>query len=119
MERDYMKNLSGYSQLIKAGYAEDRDYQELYDVILLTGTRNSDEGDLAGRLLNSQALQRSEKKVLVLTADKCKDLAGLYYTYEFSDRIRMLGVNRQHGSLMSFVAHGLLTEEEMFGSILQ
>lgn len=92
---------------------------EVYDIILLTGTEGSGEGDLAGRLLNSQALQRSEKKVLALPADQCKDLAELYNTYEFSDRIRMLDVNRQHGSLMSFVARGLFTEEEMFESILQ
>lgn len=96
-----------------------KDKLEVYDVILLIGTWGSGDGDLAGRILNSQALQRSEKKVLVLPAGKYKDFVELYYTYEFSDKIRMLGENRQHGSLMSFVALGLLTEEEMFESILQ
>lgn len=96
-----------------------QDKLEVYDVILLIGTWGSGDGDLAGRLLNSQALQRSEKKVLVLPAGKYKDFVELYYTYEFSDRIRVIGENCQHGNLMNYVAHGLLTEQEMFESILR
>lgn len=92
---------------------------EVYDVVLLIGTECSDDEDLAGRFLNSQILKKSGKKVLVLPVDKCKELAELYYTYEFSDRIRMIGGNRQHGSLMNYVVHGLLTEQEMFESILR
>lgn len=78
-----------------------QDKLEVYDVILLIGTWGSGDGDLAGRLLNSQALQRSEKKVLVLPAGKYKDFVELYYTYEFSDRIRVIGENCQHGNLMN------------------
>ena len=90
-----------------------------YDVILLVGSENSEVDDLVGRLLNSQVLKEFGKKVLVLPADRCEDLAGLYYTYEFSDRIRAIGGNCQYGSLMNFVAQGLLTEQEMFESILR
>lgn len=94
-------------------------YLEAYDVILLAGTGDSSDGDLAGQLLNSQAIHESGKKVLVLPADKCEDLAELYFTYEFSDRIRVIDGSRLHGSLMNYVALGLLTEQEMLESILQ
>lgn len=96
-----------------------KDKLEEYDVILLRGTECGDDEDLAVWLLNLQTIYESGKKVLVLPVDKCKDLARLYYTYEFSDRIRVIGENCQHGSLMNYVAHGLLTEQEMFESILQ
>lgn len=92
---------------------------EVYDVILLTGTGYSNADDLAGRFLNSQALRESGKKVLVLPADKYENFVELYYTYEFSDRIRVIGGSRQHGSLMNYVSCGLLTEQEMFESILR
>lgn len=62
---------------------------------------------------------QNRRNILVLSAEECKVLAELYNTYEFSDRIRMIGGNRQHGSLMNFVAQGLLTEQEMFESVLR
>lgn len=96
-----------------------KDKLEVYDVILLAGTECSEDDNLAVQFLNSQAFRESGKKVLMLTADKYEDMVGLYYTYEFSDRIRMIGGNRQHGGLMNYVAHGLLTEEEMFESVLR
>ena len=96
-----------------------KDKLEEYDVILLTGTECGDDGNLAGRLLNLQAFYESEKKVLVLPVGKDENFVELYYTYEFSDRIRVIGENCQHGNLMNYVAHGLLTEQEMFESILQ
>lgn len=95
------------------------DNMEEYDVILLARTECSDDDDLVEQFLNSPALCESGKKVLVLPADKYKDLTELYYIYEFSDRIRMISGNRQHGSLMNYVSCGLLTEEEMFKSILR
>lgn len=96
-----------------------KDKLEEYDVILLTGTECRDDGNLADRLLNLQAFYESEKKVLVLPVGKDEDFVELYYTYEFSDRIRVIGENCQHGNLMNYVAHGLLTEQEMFESILR
>lgn len=94
-------------------------YLEAYDLILLAGTGDSGDGDLAGQLLNSQALHKSGKKVLVLPADECEGLEGLYYTYEFSDRIRVAGRSRLYGSLMNYVDLGLLTEQEMLEAVLQ
>lgn len=61
---------------------------------------------------------QNRRDILVLPSDKYKALAKLYCTYEFSDRIRMMGGNRQHGSLMNYVSCGLLTEEEMFEAVL-
>lgn len=96
-----------------------KDNLEAYDVILLIGPVCNSEDDLAERLINSQAFHESGKKVLVLPADECEDLAELYYTYEFSDRIRMIDGNSRHGSLMNYVALGLLTEQEMVEAILR
>lgn len=106
-------------QMLNETQKKIKDKLETYDVILLIGTRCGDDGDLAEQFLNSQVLKESRRKVLVLPVDKCKNLTDLYYTYEFSDRIRVIGVNRQHGSLMNYVANGLLTEQEVFESILR
>lgn len=98
---------------------EIKDNLETYDVILLTGKGGSGEDNLAGWLLNSQTLHEFGKKVLVLPADKYKVLAGLYYTYEFSDKIRVVGGKNRHGGLMNYLALGLLTEQEIFEAILR
>lgn len=105
--------------MLNEAQKQRKDNLESYDLVLLIGTECGNAGDLAERFLNSQALSESGKKVLVLPVDKYKELVELYYTYEFSDRIRMIGEYRQHGSLMNYVSHGLLTEQEMFESILR
>lgn len=93
---------------------------QAYDMILAVETEDdgSKEG-FAGRLLDSQVLRQTEKKVLVLSAEKSKELVELYYTYEFSDRVRVLGGSKRHGSLINYVDDGLMTEQEAFELILQ
>lgn len=91
-----------------------------YDLILLIDSEDSSSvGGLMGRLLNSPVFRRSEKKILVLPAEKYQDLVSLYHTYEFSDRFRVVGRSRQHGGLFHYVDSGLLTEEEVFELILR
>lgn len=92
---------------------------ELYDVILLLRTDDRSDKELAERFLHSQAFRESGKRALLLSANECKELEELYYTYEFSDRIRMIGRDRRQGSLMNCVDQGLLTEQEMFEAILR
>lgn len=90
-----------------------------YDLILLVDSGGpSSVGGLLGRLLNSQAFRKSQKKILVLPSEKYPDLRLLYHTYEFSDRFRVIGRNRQYGGLLNYVDHGLLTEQEVFELIL-
>lgn len=105
----------------------DRDRREklekdlcTYDLILLVESEAEQSlGGLMGRLLNSQAFRKSDKKILVLPAEKYTDLVSLYHTYEFSDRFRMVGRSRQYGGLFNYVDNGLLTEAEAFELILR
>ena len=91
-----------------------------YDLILLVDSDDSlSDGGLMGKLLNSQAYRRSEKKILVLPAEKHMDLVSLYHTYEFSDRFRVIGRSSQYGGLFNYVDNGLLTEQEVFELILR
>ena len=91
----------------------------IYDLILLVDSdEQSSVGGLMGRLLNSQAFRKSQKKILVLPSEKYKDLVSLYHTYEFSDRFKVIGRSRQHGGLFNYVDNGLLTEQEAFELIL-
>lgn len=105
-------------------------YLETYDMILLVETENDNTckglsgEDLAGKLLNSQAFLRSEKKILILSEEnypekEYKELIRLYYMYEFSDKVRIIGRTNQHGNLMNYVDNGLVTEEEISDLILQ
>lgn len=90
-----------------------------YDLILLVDSdAPSSVGGLLGRLLNSQAFRKSQKKILVLPSEKYQDLSLLYHTYEFSDRFKVIGRNRQYGGLFNYVDNGLLTEQEVFELIL-
>ena len=91
-----------------------------YDLILLVDSNDHlSVGGLMGNLLNSQAFRKSEKKILVLPAEKYKDLVLLYYTYEFSDRFKVIGRSNQYGSLFNYIDNGLLTEAEAFELLLR
>ncbi|MCI8507153.1 MAG: hypothetical protein HFJ06_01125 [Lachnospiraceae bacterium] len=91
-----------------------------YDLVLLVESEEvRSVGGLMGKLLNSQAFRKSEKKILVLPAEKYRDLLSLYYTYEFSDRFRVVGRSRQYGGIFNYVDNGLLTEAEAFELILR
>lgn len=91
-----------------------------YDLILLAESDDRlSAGGLMGRLLNSQAFRDSEKKILVLPAEKYMDLVSLYHTYEFSDRFRVIGRSSQCGGLFNYVDNGLLTEQEAFELLLR
>lgn len=110
----------------------NQDLKEYDQIVLFPGDRRTGQNictpaELPGQKLEDGILAkfrsfiRSQNRwnILVLSADKCKDLAGLYYTYEFSNKIRAVGGKHQHGSLMNYVALGLLTEQEMFEAILR
>lgn len=93
---------------------------EVYDMILLAEPEGDGaEGDLTRRFLSSQIFRQSEKKVLILSAEKNKELAELYYTYEFSDKVRIIGGDKQHGDLLNLIDSGLITEQEAFELILR
>ncbi len=93
---------------------------KLYDLILLVESDDpSSVGGLMGKLLNTQAFRKSQKKILVLPAEKYGDLVSLYHTYEFSDRFRVIGRSSQYGSLFNYIDNGLLTEAEAFELLLR
>lgn len=112
--------LERYCQMIHEVRAKIENDLDTYDLILLV--ENDDRlsfGGLMGKLLNSQAFRKSEKKILVLPAEKYQELVLLYHTYEFSDRFKLIGRSNQHGGLFNYVDNGLLTEQEVFELILR
>lgn len=93
---------------------------QTYDLILLVESADGlSVGGLVGELLNSQAFRRSEKKILVLPAEKYMDLVSLYYTYEFSDRFKVIARSSQYGGLFNYIDNGILTKQEVFELILR
>lgn len=93
---------------------------KIYDLIVLVKNNTDDSlGGMIGRIQNSRAFRNSQKRILVLPADKYIELVTLYHTYEFSDRFRVIGKSVQHGELFNYVDSGLLTEEEVFELILK
>ena len=93
---------------------------KLYDLILLAESENSSSGGgLMGKLLNAQEFRKSDKKILIRPLEKYRDWLSLYYTYEFSDRFRVIERSRQYGGLFNYVDNGLLTEAEVFALILR
>lgn len=112
--------LEKYCQMIHEIREKMENDLDTYDLILLVDNdEQSSFGGLMGKLLNSQAFRKSEKKILVLPAEKYQELVLLYHTYEFSDRFKLIRRSNQHGGLFNYVDNGLLTEQEVFELILR
>ncbi len=113
-------------------------YLEQYDVLLLFDDTVPETRERLAAFLKSQALENTEKNVLVLavegaadgscgqhhcrmvrlTREDYKTVHSLYHMYEFSDRVRVMEQSGQYGSLENYVHTGLMTMEEMFGALL-
>ncbi len=107
---------------------------EKFDQILLFS------GEMQEKIMkdfcSSQALKKTEKKVLMLSsADPFREkeknygfrrisdrereeLEQLYRTYEFSNRFQVVSDHFQWGSLMNYVKTGMVTMEEFFEALL-
>ncbi|MBR0091198.1 MAG: hypothetical protein IJP92_05835 [Lachnospiraceae bacterium] len=105
-----------------------------YEKVYLVTSEFSGGGDLADHVLHvaEEGVTASETggRILVLfsvgtegnssptvsfrkiTAEEEKDLILLYYTYEFSDRFRLITDTDAYGTLWNYVQTGVLTREE-------
>ena len=93
---------------------------QAYDLILLVKNDGTDSiGGMVGRIQNSRAFRNSKKRILVLPAEKYGELVSLYYTYEFSDKFRVIGNDRRFGGLFNYIENKLLTEEEVYELLLR
>lgn len=91
-----------------------------YDLILLVEDYdNSFSKDLVDRLKRCDAYKQSDKKICIFGADECKDMISLYYTYEYSDKVKVVGRSRQYGGLFNLVEAGLITYNQAFEAILR
>ena len=103
-----MYNISDISQLLSE-----------YDLILLVEDESDELSDSLYRLItNAYAHSNSTKRICFISSSKCKDVLSLFYTYEFSDKIKIIGKNRQHGGLYNLLTTGLLTEDEIITAML-
>lgn len=107
---------------------------EKFDRILLFPEEGS--ADIVEDFLNSGALKKTLKKVLVLSGadiswEEKKDcrfrriskeeqeaLEQLYRTYEFSDHFQVISERLQCANLMNYVKTGLITMDDFFEALL-
>ncbi|MDE7477671.1 MAG: hypothetical protein K2M91_06945 [Lachnospiraceae bacterium] len=103
----------------------------VYDRILLL---ENDEQELLD-LLYICSKKRIRKKILLLLGsmtcnladdidwmwldeEDCAALKRLYYTYEFSDKFKILSLDINFGTILNYVRTGLLSVEETVVSLL-
>lgn len=67
---------------------------------------------------SSKAFKNTDKKVLILSSNDCEDMISLFYTYEFTDKLRVIGRSNQYGSLLNLVNLGLITKDDYIESML-
>lgn len=89
-----------------------------YDKIILIMSDDELLG-LYGRFLNSEAFRNSQKRLLVLPAERFPELVSLYSMYEFSDNFQIIGRSRNFGGLYNYVDTEILSEEELFELVLR
>lgn len=106
-------------------------YLNDYDRVLLFETE-----ELISRLNQLEISEMSEQKIMILSANICKpqsqnitfrhisenefqELSNLYFTYEFSDKFRLVSDNdTNYASLHHMVDIGILSQEEFFAALL-
>ena len=56
--------------------------------------------------------------IRVISEQDVKDILEVYYMYEFSNRLHVIGDNQQFGGLLNYLKTGILTEKEFFETII-
>jgi len=59
-----------------------------------------------------------KENVRVVSGQEMNIILEYYRMYEFTDRLKILGENKQFGGLVNYLKNGILTEEEVFEAIL-
>ncbi len=67
----------------------------------------------------SDALNDSHRKIKIISCDELEEIDTLFYLYEFSDKVKMIGRNIQYGNLFNLVDEGIITEEDVIESFLK
>ena len=107
---------------------------EEFDKVILIDSSLQDR-QLTEAFQDEDNFRETDKKVLILSGVEDKRLGNIewhrisesetreiletYYLYEFSNRIAVVAREQAFGSLLDYVATGLLTEEELVGAILK
>lgn len=110
-------------------------FLQKFDLVLLIMNGSGAAENLAKNFLESDALQKTEKRVLVLSdqnisyrntqhqysrlnTEDLDALRNIYLMYDFSDHFRVLSDSPQYGGLLDFVKTGILTMEDIFHTVL-
>lgn len=107
--------------------------EEYHKIILIS--RKLEDGQLRDAFYDKENFKETDKKVLVLSQraqaaagktewrfvseNEAEEIRKLYYLYEFSDRFAVVEQGQAFGSLLDYVAAGLLTREEMVAAVLR
>ncbi len=89
--------------------------KEYERIILVDGVNST---SLADSIMAYIKKNNYDLRVVVLLAGDFEDFTTLFKIYEFSDKIKLFGRNKQYGGLMNLVDTGLWTEEQVFEAIL-
>ncbi len=106
-----------------------------FDLVLLVMNGSGIAENLIENFLNSEALRKAAKKVLVLSdrnvfytntrhqycqlgTEELDAIRNIYFMYDFSDHFRVLSDNRQYGGLLDYVKTGIMTMEDVFQTVL-
>lgn len=75
--------------------------------------------DTAFAFLLEEGVDRPERfRSITVSHEEARELCGLYFTYEFSDRFVVFSDNRQYGTIFNYADTGIVTEEEAVKAIL-
>lgn len=109
---------------------------EKFDLVLMIKDGSGVSENLTRDICNSQALNETSKRVLILSGVDISDtenhsyyfrrihrreqeiIEQIYSMYEFSDRFKIISESQQYGSILNYVKSGLLTMEEVFRALL-
>ncbi len=111
-------------------------FLQKFDLVLLIMNGSGAAENLAENFLDSEALQKEAKKVLVLSdqnisyanarhqyrqlnKEEIDAIQNIYLMYDFSNHFRVLSDSRQYGSLLDYVRTGFLTIEDVFQVVLE
>lgn len=110
-------------------------FLQKYDLVLLIMNGSDTAKNLTENFLKSKALEKTSKKVLVLSdqnvpyvntynqyhqlsAEELDAIQKIYFMYDFSDHFRVLSDSRQYGGLLDYVKTGIMTMEDVFQTFL-
>lgn len=107
-----------------------------FDRVLVIINGNGIAENLTENFLQSEALQKTSKKMFILSDQSISDtmahhqyaqldaeevdaIRRIYFTYDFSDHFYILSDSPQYGGLLNYVKTGIMTMEEVFETILR